>query len=195
MLVLRLNSKERYKEGGVRLAEKTLIKNLKKGKEEAYEELVDTYGNRLLRTCYLILKDKEEAEDVVQETFIKIFQNIPRFREDSGLYTWIYSIALNISRDRLRKKKVNLSLEDEWLGENHVEIVAEKNMDREEVREELFAMNILYREVLVLFYFEELSIKEISYLLSEKEGTIKSKLSRGRSLLRKRLLKGGQFNG
>lgn len=177
------------------MAEKTLIKNLKKGKEEAYEELVDTYGNRLLRTCYLILKDKEEAEDVVQETFIKIFQNIPRFREDSGLYTWIYSIALNISRDRLRKKKVNLSLEDEWLGENHVEIVAEKNMDREEVREELFAMNILYREVLVLFYFEELSIKEISYLLSEKEGTIKSKLSRGRSLLRKRLLKGGQFNG
>lgn len=195
MIILRLNSEERYKEGGVRLAEKGLINNLKKGKEEAYEELVDTYGNRLLRTCYLILKDKEEAEDVVQETFIKIFKSISSFREDSGLYTWIYSIALNISRDRLRKKNVSLNLEDEWVGEDHVEIVVEQNMDREELREELFAMNILYREVLVLFYFEELSIKEISHLLSEKEGTIKSKLSRGRTLLRNRLLKGGQFNG
>ena len=177
------------------MAEKLLIKNLKKGREDAYIQIVEEYGNRLLRTCYLILKDKEEAEDVVQETFIKVFQKMDSFREKSGLYTWIYTIALNLSRDRLRKKQDILTLEDEWVGNNDVEYEIEKGFDRELLRKELFEINSLYREVLVLFYFEELSIKEISNLLNEKEGTIKSKLSRGRNILKGSLLKGGCLNG
>lgn len=176
------------------VAEKLLIKNLKKGQEDAFRQIVEEYGNRLLRTCYLILKDREEAEDVVQETFIKVFQKMDSFKENSGFYTWIYTIALNLSRDRLRKKKDMLTLEDEWVGNNDVEHEVEKGIDRELLRKELFEINSLYREVLVLFYFEELSIKEISNLLNEKEGTIKSKLSRGRNILKERLLKGGCLN-
>lgn len=176
------------------VAEKLLVVNLKKGREDAYRQIVEEYGNRLLRTCYLILKDREEAEDVVQETFIKVFRNIDSFRENSGLYTWIYTIALNLSRDRLRKKQDMLTLEDERVGNNDVEYEVEKGIDRELLRKELFSINSLYREVLVLFYFEELSIKEISNLLNEKEGTIKSKLSRGRNILKKGLLKGGSLN-
>jgi RNA polymerase sigma-70 factor (ECF subfamily) len=173
------------------VAEKLLINNLKKGQEDAYRQIVEEYGNRLLRTCYLILKDREEAEDVVQETFIKVFKKMDSFREDSGLFTWIYTIALNLSRDRLRKKKDFLTLEDEWVGNTDVEYEIEKIIDRELLRKELFEMNALYREVLVLYYFEELSIKEIANLLKEKEGTIKSKLSRGRNILKESLMKGG----
>ncbi|MEL7607835.1 MAG: sigma-70 family RNA polymerase sigma factor [Sedimentibacter saalensis] len=177
------------------VADKLLIVNLKKGREDAYRQIVEEYGNRLLRTCYLILKDREEAEDVVQETFIKVFRNIDSFRENSGLYTWIYTIALNLSRDRLRKKQDMLALEDEQVGNSDVDYEVEKGIDRELLRKELFSINPLYREVLVLFYFEELSIKHISNLLNEKEGTIKSKLSRGRSILKKGLLNGGSLNG
>lgn len=177
------------------VAEKLLIKNLKNGLENSYRQIVAEYGNRLLRTCYLILKDREEAEDVVQETFIKVFKKMGTFRGNSGLYTWIYTIALNLSRDRLRKKQDTLILKDELVGNNEVEYQVEKNFDRELLRKELFEINSLYREVLVLFYFEELSIKEISNLLNEKEGTIKSKLSRGRRILKESLLKGGQLNG
>lgn len=177
------------------MAEKLLIKNLKNGKEEAYRQIVEEYGNKLLRTCYLILKDRGEAEDVVQETFIRVFKNIGSFKESSGIYTWIYTIALNLSRDILRKKRDMLVLEDEWVGNIDVESEIEKEIDRELLRKELFEINSLYREVLVLFYFEELSIKEISNLLNEKEGTIKSKLSRGRSILKESLLKGGRLNG
>lgn len=177
------------------MAEKLLIKGLRKGKEDAYRQIIEEYGNKLLRTCYLILKDREEAEDVVQETFIKVFQKLDTFKENSSFFTWIYAIALNLCRDRLRKKQDMLTLEDEWVGENDVEFHVEKNIDREILRKELFDMNSLYREVMVLFYFEELSIKEISNLLNEKEGTIKSKLSRGRNILRENLLKGGQLNG
>ena len=173
-------------------AEKLLIKNLKRGREEAYRQLIEEYGNKLLRTCYLILNDREEAEDVVQETFIKVFNKIDTFKEKSGLYTWIYAIALNLSRDRMRTKQDMLELKDEWIGIDDVESHVEINIDRELLRKEIFEMNSLYREVLVLFYYEELSIKEISNLLNEKEGTIKSKLSRGRNMLKESLLKGGR---
>ena len=84
------------------VAEKLLIRNLKKGHEDAYRQVVEEYGNKLLRTCYLILKDKEEAEDVVQEALIRVFQKLNTFKENSGLYTWIYTIALNLCRDRQR---------------------------------------------------------------------------------------------
>ena len=174
------------------VAEKLLIKNLKRGREEAYRQLIEEYGNKLLRTCYLILNDREEAEDVVQETFIKVFNKIDTFKEKSGLYTWIYAIALNLSRDRMRTKQDMLELKDEWIGNDDVESHVEINFDREQLRKEIFGMNSLYREVLVLFYFEELSIKKISNLLNEKEGTIKSKLSRGRNMLKESLLKGGR---
>lgn len=176
------------------VAEKLLIKNLKRGNEEAYRQLIEEYGNKLFRTCYLILKDKEEAEDVVQETFLKVFNKIDTFNEKSGLYTWIYAIALNLSRDRMRVKQNFIELKDEWIGNDDVESKVEINIDRESLRKEMFEMNPLYREVLVLFYFEELSIREISNLLNEKEGTIKSKLSRGRNILKEGLLKGGQLN-
>ena len=174
------------------VAEKLLIKNLKKGREEAYRQLIEEYSNKLLRTCYLILNDREEAEDVVQETFIKVFNKIDTFKEKSGLYTWIYAIALNLSKDRMRIKQDMLELKDEWIGIDDVESHVEINFDREQLRKEIFEMNSLYKEVLVLFYFEELSIKEISNLLNEKEGTIKSKLSRGRNMLKESLLKGGR---
>lgn len=177
------------------MSEKSLIRNLKKGKEEAYIQLVEEYGNRLLRTCYLILKSEVEAEDIVQETFIRVFEKIDSFKGKSGLYTWIYTIALNLARDKLRNKQDNLYLEDELTGISDVEYQVERNIDKKILREELFKMNDLYREVLVLFYFEELAIKEISNLLNEKEGTIKSKLSRGRNILRESLLKGGRLNG
>lgn len=177
------------------VAEKLLIKNLKNGKEEAYRQLIEEYGNKLLRTCYLILKDKEEAEDVVQETFIKVFNKIDTFKEQSGFYTWIYAIAINLTRDRMRMKQDFLELKDEWIGNDNVESLVEINIDRELLRKEIFSLNSLYREVLVLFYFDELSIKEISSLLNEKEGTIKSKLSRGRNILKEGLLKGGQYIG
>lgn len=90
--------------------EKNLIKRLKKGHEDAYVEVLDLYGNRLLKTCYLILKDKQEAEDVVQETFLRLFKQIDSFKGNSSIYTWIYQIALNLCRDRLKAKKILLSM-------------------------------------------------------------------------------------
>lgn len=177
------------------MEDKELVKLLKSGKEEAYIELVNTYGNKLLKTCFLMIKDEKEAEDIVQETFIKVFKYIKKFKGDSSLYTWIYKIAQNTLRDSYRNKIITTPYEDySPSNENIEEIIIDKE-SRQLLKNELNKMNFIYKQVLVLFYFDEFTIKEISEILDEKEGTIKSKLSRGRKLLGESLREGGKFNG
>lgn len=177
------------------MGEKDLIKGLKRGKEEAYYRLINTYGDKLLRTCFLVTKDEKLAEDIVQETFIRVFKYIKDFKGNSSLYTWIYRISQNVLKDKVGSKIIEVPYEDFHIdGDNPEELTISK-IDREVLRRELDKLGFIYKQVLVLFYFEDRSIKEISEILEEKEGTVKSKLSRGRVLLKKALEKGGKFNG
>lgn len=177
------------------MGDKKLIKNLKKGKEEAYYELINLYGNKLLRTCFLMTRDEREAEDIVQETFLRVFKYIDTFKGDSSIYTWIYRIAQNIAKDKLSSRILTFPYEDIEEGFENTEEILINKIDREILREKLNNLNFIYKQVLVLFYFNGFSIKEISEILQEKEGTIKSKLSRGRRLLKESLERGGEFNG
>lgn len=177
------------------MGDKKLLKDLKKGKEEAYYELINLYGDKLLKTCFLMIKDKGEAEDIVQETFIRVFKYIGSFKGDSSIYTWIYRISQNITKDKLGAKRDTIPYEDMEIALENTEQLTLTKIDREVLRNELDKLNFIYKQVLVLFYFDDLSIKEISEILEEKEGTVKSKLSRGRVLLRDSLEKGGKLNG
>lgn len=177
------------------ITEKQLIKRLKRNDEKAYIELLDLYGNRLLKTCFLVLKDEKEAEDVVQETFIRLFSQIHLFKGNSSLYTWIYRISLNLCKDKMKSKKEFILYEDTVESSEGVEDVVLDKIDNKILHKELLDLNHIYKEVLILFYFEDQSIKHISEILEEKEGTIKSRLSRGRVILRDAILKGGEFSG
>lgn len=172
-----------------------LIKSLKKNEEEAYFELVNTYGNKLLKTCFLMIKDEKEAEDIVQETFVKVFKNIKSFKGKSSLYTWIYKIAQNTIRDRYKIKIQTIPYEDYTVSQYNTEKMVIDKEKREILKNELNNINFIYKQVLVLFYFDEFTIKEISEILDEKEGTIKSRLSRGRRILGERLERGGKYSG
>lgn len=177
------------------MGDRELVKSLKKGDEEAYIELLNTYGNKLLKTCFLMIKDESEAEDIAQETFLKVFKYIKGFKGDSSIYTWIYKIAQNTIRDKYRNKITTIPYEDYTISNENIEEIIINRENRKVLKGELDKINFIYKEVLVLFYFDEFSIKEISGILDEKEGTIKSKLSRGRKILGERLEKGGKFNG
>jgi RNA polymerase sigma-70 factor (ECF subfamily) len=168
-----------------------MIQGLKNGQEDAFRNMMELYGNKLLGTCYLILRDREEAEDVVQETFVRVFGNIRGFNGKSSLYTWIYRIAINLSRDMLRKRSYDLNLNEEIIGEEDTFERVEHRLELEDLKVRLSGLSPIYREVLVLFYYQDLSIAEISDLLKEKEGTIKSRLSRGRRVLAGEMKKGG----
>jgi RNA polymerase sigma-70 factor (ECF subfamily) len=176
------------------VAEKILIKGLKNGHEEAFRSLMEQYGTKLFQTCCLILKDKQDAEDVVQETFIRVFKNINNFRGDSGIYTWIYRIAVNLSRDKMKKGFNYLPLEDEHIAGDDVEGIIVGEFDKQALRDGLYRLDPIYREALVLFYFRDFSVANIAEILDENEGTIKSRLSRGRKILKESLLKGGMLN-
>lgn len=173
--------------------DKELINRIRDGDTEAFEALVNIYGNRLLKTCYLILKDEKDAEDVLQDTFLLVYKNMKKFKGESSLYTWLYAIAVNQCRNRMRKRKELVPFDD-TIEFRETEDAEEKVMEyisKENLRKELLILPFIYREVLVLFYFNDMSIKEISEVLGEKEGTVKSKLSRGRNILKEYLLKGG----
>ena len=169
--------------------EKKLIKNLKKGKEEAYYELINRYGDKLLKTTYLIVKDEKEAEDILQETFIRVFKYIKNFKGGSSLYTWIYRIAHNVTMDFLKSSIPTIPYEDYHESKDDIEDITLLNIEIEYLKAALDNLNFIYKQVLIFFYFEELSVKEISEILGEKEGTIKSRLSRGRLELKKFLVK------
>ncbi len=177
------------------MEEKTLIKNLKKNNQDAYKELINLHGDRLLKSLYLMTRDLGLAEDIVQETFIKVFKNINKFKGNSSLYTWIYRISQNIAKDILSSKKTSIVYEDIEAEPDMTEDIILRAIDRNLLKKELNNLGFIYRQVLILFYFEDLSIREISLVLDEKEGTIKSKLSRGRLLLKKALEEGGGLNG
>lgn len=174
------------------MEEGLLIKNLKLNKENAYVDLMNLYGDRLLRISYLILKDEKEAEDVVQETFLRIFKNIKGFRGDSSLYTWIYRISQNIIKDRI--KKIDNTYYEDIPHMHTTEEIIIKHIDRNLLRNGIDKLSYIYKQVIVLFYFEDLSIREIAEILEEKEGTVKSKLSRGRRLLKEDLERGGYYH-
>lgn len=175
------------------MGEKELLVQLKNKDEAAYVELINLYGNKLLRTIFLMIGDEKEAEDIVQETFIRVFKSIKKFKGKSSLYTWIYRISQNILKDRFRLE-TTIPYEDIQISAENVEERIIGKINREILRKELNNLGLIYKEVLIFFYFEDLSIKEICEILNEKEGTIKSRLSRARQILKKSLEEGGIFN-
>jgi RNA polymerase sigma-70 factor, ECF subfamily len=169
--------------------ESSIINGIKKKDNKAFEALIDMYGERLLKVCYLILKDINLSQDVTQEVFIKVYKYSQKFKGKSSLYTWIYKIAVNQCRDELKKRKEYVTLNEiEFMkADENVEDKAINNIDKDTIKECIFSLNPIYREVLTLFYYENMSINEISDVLSQKENTIKSRLKRGREFLKERI--------
>lgn len=161
--------------------------------DSAFETLMDRYGSRLLKVCYLFLRENSLAEDAVQEVFIQIYKSIHRFNHKASLYTWIYKIAINKCRDILRKHEEYYVPTDIGLITSDTDLEQETllQLKRGSIREIVSKLPPLYREVVILFYFEDLSIKEISAILEEKENTIKSRLLRARNILKEVFIKEG----
>ncbi len=113
-------------------SEQTLIEKAKAGDEEAYLKIVEDYKDRIFRLALGIIKNRQEAEDITQEVFIRVFKSIGNFKSRSLLKTWIFRIAVNVSRNFLKKKKVALSLDAIELEDNNP-----SPLERLEYREKL----------------------------------------------------------
>lgn len=171
------------------------LMELKKGNELAVEELLERYGNRLLRTAYGICGDLQVAEEVVQDTMLQVCRNIHGFEARSTLATWMFRITINLAKNRVRGSWLQrLAAWDEGQVNaipGPMKMQPETSALREEQRSEVLcclqSLPVKYRDVLVLYYLEEFSVQEICRILEQPEGTIKSKMSRGRVLLKEKL--------
>lgn len=186
-------------------AETQFIERLKRGEAAAFDLLVAERSGEIYGLLYRLTENAEEARDLTQETFLRAFQSIGRFRGEADLRTWIYRIAINQARNRWRwwrrrRRDATVSL-DAPIGEceqtvgaslkNHDAIDPEQEAlahEREsQLREALQELKSAYREAVILRDVEGFSYEEIAAMLQINIGTVKSRLSRGRLELRRKL--------
>jgi RNA polymerase sigma-70 factor (ECF subfamily) len=174
--------------------ERNLVERLQAGDEDAYTEMVERYSSRLRRVALSVLGDPDEAEEVVQETFLNAYESLKDFRGDSSLQTWLYRIALNASLMRLRKKVTALSLErdleEERLptpgpaGPEEALIEAERRVTLMKAIDKLPES---LREVVLLRDIEGLSNTEAAQVLGISPGAFRVRLHRAHQRLQEEL--------
>jgi RNA polymerase sigma-70 factor, ECF subfamily len=189
--------------GPVSSEEAALVAELKAGSEEAFVYLLSIYQNPVFNLIYHMIGDQTEAADVLQNVFLKILRGIRQFNGKSSLKTWIYRIAVHEASNHRRSWGRRLfhepfSVDDESL-QPLVGLAGSRN-DREtpyrvyeqaerqaEVERAVASLAPPYRAVVVLREIEDLSYEEIAQVLGIAEGTVKSRLRRGRDLLKRKL--------
>ncbi|WP_111683763.1 RNA polymerase sigma factor [Winogradskyella tangerina] len=167
-----------------------LINAINNGDTKAYAQIVDRYKDLVYTLALRMLKHREEAEEVAQDTFIKVFKSLHKFKGDSKFSTWIYKVAYNTCLDTIKKNKKHLNnvAIDEYTF-NKLETIdnALDHIINEEKRDLIKkCINKLPEDssaLLTLFYFEELSLEEISKIINVEANTVKVKLFRARKKL------------
>ncbi len=167
--------------------------NMSKSKnvENEIKRLMDTYGNDVLRTAYLFLKDYHKAEDAFQDVFIKVFNKYQSFRGESSEKTWIIKITINTCKDILRSSWFKRVLLTDTFTEIAHGPSVESNILKAEENKLLFdavlSLQPSYKEVIILYYYQSYDTIQISKILNIAEGTVRSRLYRAREILKQRL--------
>lgn len=181
--------------------ESILVAGAQSGDARAFTQLVDKYERKIFRLGRHITQNEEDAEDILQETFLKAYEHLPEFQGNSKFYTWLVRIAVNESLMKLRKRKTGrmVSLDDTIdTGEDTMprEIAVwednpEKNYSREELRrileEAIESLLPIFRTVFILRDVDELSTEETAGVLNISVPAVKSRLLRARLQLRDKL--------
>ncbi|MBI4419133.1 MAG: sigma-70 family RNA polymerase sigma factor [Ignavibacteriales bacterium] len=172
-------------------SDEVLISLFQSGDQGVFRVLVERYQERVRNLLYSIFHETETIDDLAQEVFIKAYEGLGRFRFESSFYTWLYRIAVNRSRDELRKRKVRRFFSFQSMDESTENEVMERttvqpaSMDEQElVAKGLSALPEKYRMPVILKDLDGLSYEEIADVLECEIGTVKSRLSRGRTMLR-----------
>lgn len=185
--------------------DRTLVEGLRAGEEDAVAELARVYGQRVFQLAFRYLKNHEDAEEVAQDVLLKVTHKIELFRGDSALSSWIYRITFNTAMSHLRNSRASRAVEvsDEgfdldgsgelaaprevadWSG------LADEQMLRTQMRESLAEaireLPAIYRAPVILRDLQGLTTEEASRVLRVKDQTLKSRLHRGRVILRERM--------
>jgi RNA polymerase sigma-70 factor (ECF subfamily) len=185
--------------------DEALLARLKAGDETALQDVAETYGSKIYQLAFRYLRNKEDAEEVTQDVLFKVHRKVDAFRGDAALSSWIYRITFNAAMSRLRTVKYQRSQNDDvpvitgdgddainprlevadWSG------LADEAVYRSQLRKRAFsailALPAIYRAPVMLRDIQGMSTEEASAVLKVKDQTLKSRLHRGRLILRKQL--------
>jgi len=182
--------------------ERNLVERAESGDQSAFRAIMEQNNQRLYRVARAVMKDDTEAEDVVQETYLRAFFNLSKFRGESSLTTWLTRIALNEALGRKRKQRAMVTLETvETAQQTSAQIIQFPAMNTETDPERSAAQNEIqrlleramdalpepFRVVFVMRDVEEMSIEETAFHLGIRPQTVKTRLHRARRLLRQSL--------
>lgn len=157
--------------------------------EQVVERLIQDYGQEVYRIAYFYIKDRQLAEDVFQEVFYKVMKNYHKFQHQSSEKTWLTRITINTCKDLLRtnwiKRVTTFSTWQEPQSDYEAPFDIEKQEEYQELYQMIQKLPTKYKDVILLFYYKELSYEEISQILGIPEGTVRSRLARARTKLKK----------
>ncbi len=165
---------------------------------EAYEILVQRYKDQLVNFVYRFLNDRNASIDIVQDTLIKLYINKDKYRELAKFSTWIYTIAGNLARNELKRRRrrfifsIHNTEDDRTIDIKDTyfqspEVSADSSIKNEMIQDALAKVTPIYREAVILRDIQELSYEEIAEITNQTIGTVKSRINRGRSQLQKML--------
>jgi RNA polymerase sigma-70 factor (ECF subfamily) len=182
-----------------------LLRRLQSGDERALAELADAYGTKIYQLAFRYLRNKEDAEEVTQDVLFKVYRKVGEFRGDAALSSWIYRITFNAAMSRVRTAQFQRSQEEdrqiasddgESFSASQPDIADWTNMAdervlrsqlRRRVLRAILALPVIYRAPVMLRDIHGMSTEEASAMLRVKDQTLKSRLHRGRLILRKQL--------
>jgi len=183
-----------------------MVSSCKKGDTDAFEVLVNKYQKKMLNIAYRMIGNYDDACEIVQDAFVSAFKNMKHFREEARFSTWLYTIVVNLSKNRLKQLMVKGHREELTLdnpmnpderqlkrepasGEPSVLETIEKRETQDVVQGCINSIDYEFREVIVLRDIQGFSYDELSDMLKMKEGTVKSRLFRAREALKNCLKK------
>jgi RNA polymerase sigma-70 factor (ECF subfamily) len=171
--------------------ERQLISDVQEGSHAAFRELVELHMRRVYDLAYGFVNDHDDAEDIAQEVFVKVYHSIKDFRQDSGFGTWLYRIAANTSLDRVKQRKRAVARLVPMEESQIAVAAADPGMDlidtSAHIERALHELPTLQRAVVILRHMEGFSTKQVSGILKCSEGTVKTHLHRGLKKMRKLL--------
>jgi RNA polymerase sigma factor (sigma-70 family) len=168
------------------------------GHSELFDSLVRLHADELKRIAYIYVHDHTECEDIVQEVFISCYKNLGNFRQESEYKTWLIRITINKCKDHHRKWSFRNLVYKPVIGLFKTGPSAEEKLLGRHCSQEMIgrisALPAKYKEVLILYYYQDMGVAEIAAILDLKVSTVKTRLQRGRDSL-KRSLERSEANG
>lgn len=188
----------------MQLSDEQLVSRFKEGSMEAFEELVRRYETKIYNLVYRFMGNHADAGDLAQEAFIRAYRALSKFRGESSFSTWIYKVTANVCRDELRKqrRKKNISLDELEGGQREIAVadtssLPEETFERRELQNRIQVyLNQLsedHRLILLMREMQDMSYEEISEVMQCSMGTVKSRLSRARTALKKIMKSAGKL--